>query len=717
MAFEDKLTQLALNHGIEPFYWDINGKKHVATEEAKIRILGCMGVAASTEAEIDQSLADYHRSRIDAALSPVLISSESSPTVEIAFDCPADRLSTPVEWEIIDQGRNGSFTPGDCRKADGHDSSHGYEKRVAVLPADLALGYHSIEFQFGGQHRRSMLLKSPNECFYPDSSRKLFGLALQLYSLRSDRNLGIGDLKDISDAQHDLIESGCSFVGLNPLHAVFENSGDNFSPYSPSSRFAWNALIIAHEEVPEFQNSDAARALFSNPRFAAELKRARSASLVDYLAVWKLKLEIFEQLFLTFQEELTHGTERANAFRNFCDSSPPAVREYAVYAALREQLLAENPAHWGWPAWPEKFRDPRGEAVRIFQEDRAGRIEFYLYLQFLADSQVRAVEAGLRRGGMEIGLYLDLALGANIGGAETWWRQDLYAFNASAGAPPDNLGPLGQNWGLPPALPAAMLRSGLSPFREAISVSTSVASAVRIDHVMSMFRLFWIPNGSTAANGAYVRYPFQELLAVLAIESQKNRCLVIGEDLGTVPDEVRDGMKKSRVLSYKVLFFSQNAERFLNPDEYAAQALVVTGTHDIPPLQGYWLGNDIEFRNKLGLFQGEEFYTLLKTMREQDKSWLFEALNRFLKLEPGAKVPEKLSREQLIQFHEFLASTPCWLQAIQIEDLLQQVDQANVPGTVDEHPNWRRKIKKPISEILNSRFSQALLAKVREHRG
>ncbi len=574
-------------------------------------------------------------------------------------------------------------------------------------------GYHTLTLRVGERAEKTLVLAAPARCYFPESEARAFGVAAQLYSLPSERNLGIGDIADVSAASTALAAAGVRFVGLNPLHALFEGSADNFSPYSPSSRLAWSSLIIAHDTVPEFQSAGA-QALFKSESFQRRITAAVEADLVDYANVWPLKLELFEELFRALSSE--EYAARRRELDSFAETCPPGMREYALYAALREELLAKDPANWGWPAWPKEFRHPQSAAVTDFVKRKSERVRFFLYLQFLAQTQLDALGRELVSSGVELGLYLDLALGANIGGAETWWRQELYAFKASMGAPPDELGPLGQNWGLPPLVPARLREARMEPFREAVALAMSAATALRIDHIMSLFRLFWIPEGETAKDGAYVRYPFEELLAVVCIESGKKKCIVVGEDLGTVPDEVRAGMKERGILSYKVLYFMHENRKFLAAADYPEVSLVVTSTHDLPTLRTFWSGSDIELRKELDLYPTEEVYPLAKSWRKQDRAGLFERMTA----EGFTEIPKPdsrdLTKKEIINLHAFLARSTCYLQAIQIEDLERQLEQVNVPGTVNEHPNWRRKMKRPLEKIITSRFSAELLGAVRRER-
>ncbi len=352
---------------------------------------------------------------------------------------------------------------------------------------------------------------------------------------------------------------------------------------------------------------------------------------------------------------------------------------------------------WGWQRWPEPYRDPAAPAVAQFRRDHLERVEFYEWLQWQCERQLHGVGARAQELGLGVGLYGDLAVSIDRGGAEAWANQDLYALAAGVGAPPDDYSPSGQNWGLPPPIPERLRTTGYAPFIATLRASMRHAGALRVDHVMGQMRLYWIPEGMPNAQGAYVHYPMHDLLGILALESQRNQCMVIGEDLGTVPDEMRHAMYEYGVLSYRLLVFERrHGGEFKAPGEYPATALVAATTHDLPTLAGFWAGRDLQMRHELGLYPNDGVYQQQVLERAQDRARLLLALQREGLLPAGASLdpaaaPE-LTPELMRAVHGFLARTPCKVLMTQLEDVLGVRDQVNVPGTTDQYPNWRRKL-------------------------
>jgi (1->4)-alpha-D-glucan 1-alpha-D-glucosylmutase len=502
-------------------------------------------------------------------------------------------------------------------------------------------------------------------CYQPEfleGGGRLWGFTVQLYSLRSARNWGIGDFGDLRALVELSARLGAGFVGVNPLHAT-----SGASPYSPSSRHALNVLYVDAEALPEF----------SGRRPALD-----DGALVDYEAVRKAKLAAFEAAFRRLRDR--DGLE---AFRR---SATRGVRTYAVYEALREKLGG------GWQAWPREYRRPDAPAVKAFAKKHAKRVDFHLWLQWRAREQLDAVQRLALERGMPIGLYVDLALGSDAGGAEVWSDQAAFATGISIGAPPDEFNPKGQDWGLPPYSPRALAAAGYRPFIDLLRANMPEGGALRMDHVMALMRLWWIPHGRKPEQGGYVRYPFRELLALLAQQSRERRCLVVGEDLGTVLPEFRKALNDAGVLSYRPLLFEKTAEgAYAPPEAYPREALVCVTTHDLPTWKGFLGSHDLNLRDKLGLSVNPRQECQL---REQDQKKVREAL--------GGEDP-----------HVFLARTPAKLMAVQPEDVLEVEEQANLPGTVDQHPNWRRRLPLPLEAWAADPRMKALAAALAPWRG
>ena len=521
----------------------------------------------------------------------------------------------------------------------------------------------------------------PGPCHRPElleQGGRIWGFTVQLYGLRSERNWGVGDFSDLRRLLEIAAGFGAAIVGVSPLHAA------DASPYSPSSRHALNAIFIDVEAVPEFARCAEAQDLVHSQPFQDRLESLRAADLVDYAAVRAAKLEVLELLHECF----AHDRARRERFAAFDRQSPKALRDYALYEALKEKLGG------GWQGWPAQYRDPDASKVKYFLRNNASRVRFHAYLQWNARQQLDLAQRRARELGMPVGLYVDLALGCDRGGAEVWSNQAAYATEASIGAPPDEFNPRGQDWGLPPYSPRALRTARYRPFIELLRANMPAGGALRLDHVMALARLYWIPDGNKPEGGGYVNYPFRDLLGLLARESRRNRCMVVGEDLGTVTPELRKALNEAGVLSYRPLVFEKDAKgEFLPPGSYPREALVCVSTHDLPTWRGFWEAHDLELRRRLGLsldFEKE------KAMREQDKQNLERALARdgFDTSAAGA--------------HAFLARTPAKILVVQPEDVFELVEQANLPGTVDEHPNWRRRLPVSLERWTSERRMQAL---------
>jgi (1->4)-alpha-D-glucan 1-alpha-D-glucosylmutase len=515
----------------------------------------------------------------------------------------------------------------------------------------------ALERALGTQKRarRRKAAASAGRCHQPElleRGGRLWGFGVQLYGLRSARNWGIGDFSDLRALVGLAARRGASLVGVSPLHAT------DGSPYSPSSRHALNWRYLDVAAIPEYAVSRKARALVSSSAFRKRLKSLREAPLVDPARVGSAKLEVLE---LLFKESIP---ER--------DPLPRGARAYALFEALREKFGAP------WQSWPEAYRDPGSAEVGRFARKFAGRVGFHEYLQLQARRQLDAVQARAKELGMPIGLYVDLALGADAGGAEVWADQQAYALDVSCGAPPDEFNPRGQDWGLPPLSPRALSATGCETFARLLRANMPAGGALRLDHVMALMRLYWIPRGAKPEQGGYVTYPFRDLVGVLARESSQRRCLVVGEDLGTMPKALRAALGEARVLSYRPLLFEKDAAgEYRPPSAYPRDALVCASTHDLPTWRGFWAGGDIEQRARCGLTLDAERE---KERREADKRALARALAR-----------EGLDRSA-VAAHAFIARTPCKIALVQPEDVFELLAQANLPGSIDQHPNWRRKL-------------------------
>jgi 4-alpha-glucanotransferase len=507
-------------------------------------------------------------------------------------------------------------------------------------------------------------------------------------------------------------------VGVNPLHALL---ADETSPYSPSSRTALNVLYLDVEAIDDFRECDAALAHVRSPSWQARLDRLRAEPLVDYAEVASLKFELFKMLYAHFRERHLHAeTARARSFREFQSGAGAPLRAQALFDALREQFGARVAgATCGPDDGCAEHRDPGSATVAAFRQSHQARVEFFEYLQWQTDLQLAGVERRARDAGMAIGLYRDLAVGVNACGAEAWHAQHLFARGMHIGAPPDEFNQKGQDWGLPPWIPQRLTADDYAAWSAVLRANMHRAGALRIDHVMGLMRLFWIPAEGEPGDGAYVHYPFEALLGVLARESLGARCMVVGEDLGTVPDRVRAAMARLGILSYRVLYFERDRRgRFRAPSAYPIDALVTLSTHDLPTLRGFLTEADLRARDALDLFPDTQTRRQQYAARARDRERLLAALHgaglETPRVADAADADAPFDHALASSVHAFLARTPSRLMTFQLEDVFGVLEQINLPSTTAErYPNWRRKLPLDLEDwAADGRFA-AICAAIR----
>ncbi|WP_332742176.1 malto-oligosyltrehalose synthase [Hydrogenophaga sp.] len=646
-----------------------------------------------------------------AVLQRVLDAMGSTPPVPdplLVTQGRSARIETDsAPWQLHEQ-RGGVVCTGDSTNA--------------VLPASLQSGYYLLRTPSGARQ----VIVSPACCWSPAPLRegeRWWGLSVQLYALRSGRNWGIGDFTDLRALVDMAAAQGAAFVGLSPLHALFAHQPELATPYSPCSRLALNGLLMDVTAVAEFEACADAQALVQSADFQRRLHALRSAADVQYAEVAQAKQPVLRLLWRHFNTANTDAADvRRKAFTRFMGQHAGTIGHHAVWEAIQHGLHAADPSVWGWPAWPQELQRHDGAAVQAFKREHADEVHFHFWLQWLAHEQLAQAQRHARSL-MPLGLYCDLAVGSNEGGSETWMLRDLYVSGAHVGAPPDPMNRMGQDWGLPPVNPLALAAARFQPFIELLGCVMRHAGALRMDHVMALMRLFW----STPEGGTYVNYPHEALLAIVAVESHRHRCLVIGEDLGNVPPAMRDAMAQRTVLSYRPLWFERAEDGgFRTPDDWLRQAISVVSTHDLPTLAGFWSGADIQTQQRLKFLPDAADAERLLQDRASDRSALLAALDREGLLPEGMSVaaadatsPDApIDAALVVAVHAYLARTACWLAAAQLEDIMGQVWQMNVPGTTEtQHPNWRRRAAVPLEELADWPIWNEVAAAMRRERG
>ncbi|WP_373742162.1 1,4-alpha-glucan branching protein GlgB [Neisseria sp.] len=582
----------------------------------------------------------------------------------------------------------------------------------------LAQGYYTLCASEGGRSFKSLIVVAPDAVYRPQplsDGLRMNGLTLHLYSLRSKQNWGIGDFSDLARLSAFAGERGIDFVGINPLHALFTRHPEFASPYSPSSREWLNPVYLDVGKLGAFWYSEEAGSWLKQQKVKRRITALRKAETVDYAAVWKLKYEALQTAFAAFDKDTGKpARDERRLFKAFVKEKGAALEGFALFEALNEVFGVSAEA--GWTAWPEAYRNPNSKEVKAFAKANKDAVRFYMWLQWLCACQWDEVREAAEKHGVQAGIYGDLAVGAARGGAATWLNRADYCMDVSVGAPPDPLGPSGQNWNLPPLNPVMLRKTGFAAFIRLLRENMKLYGVLRIDHVMSLCRLWWVVGSQTADNGAYVHYDKEILFAVLALESCRNRCIVIGEDLGTVPDEARELLNRYQVFSYKVVYFSRHAGGFELPQHYPAQAVTVTSTHDVAPLAGWWTGRDLETMRRLGsLADGGAFQTAL-TQRGRDKADLFRVLKETHCLPHDAEMPSEMDGALLAAVHRFGAECNSRLYAVQIENLLGMSDNLNVPGVAAGYPNWAVKLPVLLEDFPQHRLMSEQLSMIEEVR-
>ncbi len=736
MNYQAKIAALGRLCGIAAEYRDNFGRRRRTSLATTKELLTAMGVPYEEPARLDQELARRLLSPFDRLLSPVQVIAGASGPRRVAIypwtPTPALPARLEVKGEIVsDTGQRSSWetfvkaSASPISRAQGD----GFRTRLDLtLPAGLELGYYelSLLIKWGGREEKgkTRLILAPAQAYLPEglaAGGRVWGLSLPLYALRSKDNWGMGDFADLEEVIAWAASLGAAFVGVNPLHAPAPQAEADPSPYSPTSRLFLNFLYLRLEMVPELSACGEAQALLAGRKFQALKTRLQTARLVDYPEVYRLKHQVLKWLYQTFRDR--HGppeaplTSRGREFARFLAERGEPLTKFGQYCALAEFCRQSD-----WRRWPPAYHHPESPAVAAFTQEHVEKIRVHQYGQWLAAGQLTQVGGQALKKGLPFTLYQDLALGAALGGFDTWAQPDLFAHGAAMGAPPDAFNPKGQNWGLPPLIPERLRESGYQWFIDTLRANSPERGILRLDHVMSLFRLFWIPKGEPAGKGAYVRYQARELLAILALESLKRRTLIIGEDLGTVAPGIRRDLSKTGVFSYRVFYFERDRDnRFRPPQDYPRKAVAAVTTHDLPTLTGFWQGRDVELKRTLNLYPQPDQADTDALARIKDRLALVQALRSLGLLPAGFRPKPHLGKScpQEVRFGvlEYLAQSAAALLEVRLEEIFGLADQQNLPGTQKEHPNWRLKFPLTVKQMRQALEPNQLAARLNRYRG
>jgi 4-alpha-glucanotransferase len=732
-----KIAALGSLCGITSQYRDNFGRRHRTSQATYRDLLTAMGVPWEDPESLDREIARRRLGPWSALLEPVQLIKPAPARANATMRIWSPGPDLPAEVDVF--GEMASDRGGRYRwetrlapagRLKGQAVPGGF--RIAAhlpLPPNLELGYYDLTLtvQNGGREEtgRTRLIAAPPRAYAPawlEQGRRAWGFNLPLYALRSRNNWGVGDFADLTAVVHWAGALGAAFVGVNPLHTPGGRATADPSPYSPSSRIFLNVLYVSLEAAPEMSACRQAQDLVSSPEFQAAKARLAEVPLVLYPEVHRLKRRILKLLYQTFCE--MHGdaegparTARGEEFAQFVATGGESLARFGRFSALTDHLQEGD-----WRRWPESYRHPESPAVTDFAREHLHEVRCCQYGQWLAATQLGRVCQEARNQGLPFTLYQDLALGASPGGFDTWAHQDLIAQGPAMGAPPDAFNPKGQNWGLPPLNPERLRASGYQLFIDTLRANTPVDGMLRIDHVMGLFRLLWIPRGASASQGAYVTYPARELLAILALESVRRRALIIGEDLGTVPPRIRRELGRAGVFSYRVFYFERDEHgRFLSPERYPPRAMATVTTHDLPTLAGFWRGNDLIHKRILNLYPADQLAEADAAVRKQDRRRLLEALRgrgllgdgADFDLEAGDFCPLEL-REAVL---DYLAQSEAALMEVRLEEIFGVPEQQNLPGTRQEHPNWRAKLPLTVDQMAQAPELPRLAARLNKARG
>jgi 4-alpha-glucanotransferase len=737
--YEELLDELSKICGIVPEYCDTFGNCHPASADTKKAVLGAMGLSTATVEELRSSIAKKQNREWTLFVEPTLVILQTEQPLALSMHVPVregDEEKISIQLALTDESGHKDLFAFTLETADIIERrvideiphlkiriNLGIAKETGYY--DLNSVYKSTDFAIEGYTR---LIITPEACYMPEHmgpipaeipgqpdvqvKTKTWGLCLNLYALASGRNWGIGDFTDLREIGEWAAGLGCGFIGINPLHSIPNRPPAGISPYSPLSRLYKNHVYLDVESIPETISSDEAQALIKGADFQKTIEELRVSRTVDYEKIADIKERALQHAFDHFYDNhLLKDTPRAAGFKLYMAAEGELLEDYALFSAVQQRMKElEKPANWR--DWPAEFHDKNSGQVQEFKKTHEKAMLCHKYLQWIIDGQHEEVCRRFSRAGMPIGLYQDLAVGSSDGGFDAWTARGLIAQGIDVGAPPDDFNPSGQNWGFPPMMPEQMKASGYAFLIRTIRKNMRHAGALRIDHALGMFRLFWIPRGVSAVEGAYVVYPSEDILRIIALESVRNKTIVIAEDLGTVGEDVRETLVRCRMLSYKLIYFERNYPdpSFKIPSRYTDLALCAVTTHDLPTLCGYLAGRDMEAKTRLALYPNEEMMLKQISERLRDKGLLFEALKKEGLLPDNFGANPETMEEMFPTFclavYEYLARTPCRLLAVNLDDIIGTMDQQNMPGTIDSYPNWIQKTPVSLEKIMvNSLFT------------
>jgi 4-alpha-glucanotransferase len=697
------LLELATRYGVAADYEDWTGRRIAVPESTLVAVLDALGVDARTEDRRAEALRAHDRQYWQRSLPPIVIGRAGTTATFWVHVTHGDAVEVSLALE------DGSVRSG-LRQLENNRPPYDLGDRLVgeatfELPADLPLGYHRLHLRVGAFQADAPVVITPATLALPTrlGARRTWGLAVQLYSVRSENSWGTGDLTDLTDiAVWSAARHGAGFVLINPLHAAAPTAPMEPSPYLPTSRRFVNPLYLRVDAIPEYA---AARGRGRISKTQARInQRAVRGGRIDRDTVWRTKRAVLEEIY-----RVPRSAGRDIAYAAYRAREGRSLDDFATWCALAERYGSD------WHTWPAELQHPRHDEVTAFAAAHADRVDFHRWLQWQLDDQLTGAQATATQVGMELGIMTDLAVGVDANGADAWSLQEVLALGVSAGAPPDEFNQLGQDWSQPPWRPDRLVEHAYEPFRAVVNTALRHSGGVRIDHIIGMFRLWWIPKGAPPTEGTYVRYDHEAMIGIIALEAHRAGAVVVGEDLGTVEPWVRDYLRDRGLFGTSILWFESDSDGGPLPAErWREYCLSSVTTHDLPPTAGYLAGEHVRLREELDLLTRPADQELADD-RAAQAAW-FDELRRVGLLEPGSGSTEPDTDTVVLALHRYLGRTPSKLLSLSLADAVGDLKTQNQPGTTDEYPNWRVPLSGPDGRplLLEDVFDDARAGRLAE---
>lgn len=683
------LRKLALAAGLNPDWQSLDGGWHSVSPDTLRQVLAALGLPGRSTRQISAAL-DMLSQQSKSSLPPFLTATAGT---QLRLPCPSRR---PGQASIIFEGNHRE-----------HALAIHLEEGTLSFRVPSRIGYHRLQI---GRAESILAIAPPQgkRCADLTDGSRAWGISSQIYGLRRAGDGGVGDFSALAILGRCAAAAGAAALAISPLHAQFSADSNHFSPYSPSNRLWLNILYV---------DPEAAWTMIAPGHAGPDTHRDRRADrLIDWPAVAKRKLSDLRALH---DHCLRHSLLSAahpigSDFLAFCRQGGAALAQHALFEALQAHFLRQSPALWHWRNWPAAYRRPDSPACRQFAAGHADEISFHSFAQWLAACQLD--DAARRcRADMQIGLICDIAVGSDSGGSQNWADRRNMLDGLSIGAPPDDFNAGGQNWGITSFAPNQLPREHYRPFIDLLRASLRYGGGVRMDHILGLQRLWVIPEGAAATDGVYLNYPLDDLLRITALESKRAQAFILGEDLGTVPEQFRPRLREAGISGMQVLWFQRAEGDFLAASAWDSNAVGMTTTHDLPTIAGWWTGTDLRWRRRLAQqgTAGIDHTVSKRRQAERGRLW-----SRFTQEgvasgpQPGKNEPQRVIDSAIA----FLGRTGCDLVLLPLEDLLALTEQPNLPGTIDEHPNWRRRLAEDVGNIFSNRVVKKRLLRLDHQR-